>query len=443
MPVDVSFYNQQPQNALSGLGGTIGIANGIVQNRIANTESQMLQSELGSRQAIGNAFSAAVDPATGSVDPSKVNTGIASNPAAAYGAPGALQSSATLQGAGLSNQAQNVNQSGARFGDLYTSLTPLLSTNKPVQYSDVINTAGDLLRQGRLLPQDFTAFVNEVPRDPKQLTSYVQKKSQSVLPVASQENPAVTGVNSAGQPVTGTAGQLINRATTPTSSSEPPGVTTTLPPGEADKIAANRAGFVNDLQTSSGKIANIRNLTTAIPMLEAIGPGGAGPTSPQWAQARSFLQTNGIIGQNDNDPNVIRDKAQKYLEKYVSTNPIAGRSDQAQGLAAMASPNLDTAMSATVGLAKSAVGFDRMDAALPLIYAKQNPKDQSDYLTGKTTLQNSLDPRAFSLDLLNPTERATLQKSLGSKDSPAYKKFVNSYNLAKEAGMLQPSQGGQ
>jgi hypothetical protein len=114
--VDTSFYNQpQPgQNLLSGIGQTVGVANALTQNRALNAEANMLQSQYGSNQAVGRAFQASIDPNTGLPDPVKLNNLLASDPAAAYGAPAAFQNSATLQGSNLANAATSAaNAQGA------------------------------------------------------------------------------------------------------------------------------------------------------------------------------------------------------------------------------------------------------------------------------------------------------------------------------------------
>ena len=57
MPVDVSMYNRlNPPDPITGLGGTVGLANALTQNQILNARNQLTQGEVqgqGRRFGIG------------------------------------------------------------------------------------------------------------------------------------------------------------------------------------------------------------------------------------------------------------------------------------------------------------------------------------------------------------------------------------------------------
>lgn len=466
MPVDVSFYGQRPPDPVAGISSAVGLANGIVQNRIA-------QQELASRQAIGNAFQNAVGP-NGQFDPNAALTGVAGDPAGAYGAPEAVQRALTARTTNLANQGAEVEQSQTRMNDFYNSLGPLLADkNNPPTRAQVIGLATDMLHQHRILPQDFSAITTELPLDNGAVAGYAQNKFGSALS-ASQQASAGPEVSTSAGKFTPTVGQFFRGATaggptataadgtpvqtdrqgnavSPTTGQKapnavpPPGVQTGPAMGTSENIQTNINAYNADQNLATARLSNARNLTTAIPMMEQVGAGAAGPGSQPWNQVKSFLVTQGFINPNSSDVNV-RQEIAKYLYKYVSTNPVAARSDEAQNLAAASSPNLDLAMTAALHLAKSAVGFDRMDSAVTKAYDLAHPGQPQagpDYLKFKTDYTASHDPRAFSFDLLDPTEQRKLVGSLGGKNSSDYKKFVNSLQTAHDTGMVAAPNGGQ
>lgn len=460
MPVDVSFYNQKPADPMSAVGGAVGLANGIVQNR-------MMQQELASKQAIGNAFQGAVGP-DGTVDTGAANLTISRTPAAAYGAPDALQRSGSLRTTNLANQGADVGQSQTRMNDFYQSLGPLLTDkNNPPTRAAVMGLASDLLHQHRILPQDYTAITTEVPLDSGAVAGYAQNKFGSTLTPGEQASPGTTVNTSAGS-FTPTKGQFFRAATSggptataadgtpvqtdrkgnsvspstgakaPNAVGPPPGVQTGPAMGTAENIQTNLNAYNADQQLASGRLANTRNLITALPMMEQLGASGAGPGSQAWNQAKSFLVTHGVLDPNTSDV-AARQEIAKYLYKYVSTNPVAARSDEAQNLAAASSPNLDLAMPAAIHLAKGAIGFDRMDSAVTKAYDLEHPGQAQagpDYLKFKTDYYAKHDPRAFSFDLLDPTEQRKLVSSLGSKTGDNYKKFASSLKTAHDTQMV-------
>lgn len=467
MPVDVSLYNRPIPDALSSVGSAVGVANGLIQNR-------MMQQELASKQAVGNAFQGAVGP-DGTVDTGAAARAIQANPAAAYGAADALTRAAGLQSQNLSNQGASVAQSQGRMNDFYTSLGPLLANkNAPPTRAQVMGTATDLLHQGRLLPSDFAAITSEVPLDNGAVAGYAQNKFGSTMSPGEQASPGPTvttpqggftptkgqffrGATAGGPTATAAEGTPVQtdrqgNAVSPTTGQKapnavppPPGVQTGPAMGTSENITTNLNAYNADQQTASGRLANVRNLTTALPLMEQMGPGGAGVGSAPWNQLKSFLVTQGIVDPNTSDVN-LRQEAAKYLYKYVSTNPVAARSDEAQNLAAASSPNLDLSMPAAIHLAKSAVGFDRMDSAVTKAYDLAHPGQQQagpDYLKFKTDYTASHDPRAFSFDLLDPTEQRKLVSSLGPKTEDNYKKFARSLKTARDTGMVAAPNGGQ
>jgi hypothetical protein len=208
--------------------------------------------------------------------------------------------------------------------------------------------------------------------------------------------------------------------------------------GAGAQQTADQTEYNADQTRSAQTLAGARTLQSALPLITKLGDTQFGPTSPEFTKAKATLAALGVIDPNTSDA-AVRQEVGKYLLRYASGAQAAGRSDQALSASMGSNPNPDTMMKpAVLGVLKNQIGMDRMDAALPLAAG-----GAPGYKAFKSGYYQNLDPRAFSFDLMSKDEQAALQKSLGSKDSPAYKKFVQSYNVAKQTGMLTPPQAAQ
>jgi hypothetical protein len=446
----------QPQPVIpGGAPGAVNLANDLVRNKILGTENSMLQNQFQGNMALGNIYQKSLNP-DGTVNTANLNRGIAAaGPAVGYVAPEAYGKSAGLQGTNLANQGAAVGQSQSRLNDFYTSLGPLEEAGTPPTRSQVISTAIDLVHQGRLLPQDLPAIVSEVPLNNGAIPDYVQRKFGSTLSPSQQATPTTIGVTPSGQPIQGTQGQFLRRATpssataagSPTASGSPsssPGITTTLPLGQPQSIQQNVHAFNTDQQGSASTLGNVRRLDEALPLISELSASDFGPGSGELAKLKGLFTTFGVIPA-DSTSLPTRQDANKYLHQYAEGAIHAGRSDAALAAALAANPNLDLTQPANLTLIKNQVALDRQDAAIPLAFSREHPNaaDQAQYLKFKSQFYQNTDRRAFGYDMMTPQERRQVIDSLGEKGSPAYQKFIQSYQLAKETGILQPAQAQQ
>lgn len=438
---DVSFYNAPKPDPYAGVNNAISMANGIAQNKILGVDAQRVQQQLGADQAVGQAYQSAFDPNTGQVNPSRLGNLIAGNPSAALAAPSAYANTAALQGANTANTASKLNLASGQMNSIYSAFGPLLTAGKPPARSDLVNAAANQLSNGSITPQAFNAFIHEVPLDDKGAAAYAQNKFGQTLSPGQQASPETIGINAQGQSITGTAGQAFRAATGGMAGSNA-GFTGALPAGQQDVLAANEKSLFSDQQASSGIMQNVRPLQASLPLIQELNHSAFGPGSTEFNKVKAGLETAGIIPPGTADT-AVRQEANKYLQAYAGNASTAGRSDQALSQALKSNPSLDLTQGANLDLIRSQIARDRQDASLPLAYNAENPTRQnaSSYSGYKSNFYQKTDPRAFSFDLMTPDERSSLQKSLGAKDSPAYKKFVYSYQLARQAGMYTPQQG--
>lgn len=446
MPVDTSFYSMQPQPIIpGGAPGAVNLANDLVRNKILGTENSMLQNQFQGNMQIGNIYQKSLNP-DGTVNTATLNRGISTGgPSVGYVAPEAYGRSAGLQSTNLANQGAAVGQSQGRMNDFYTSLGPLEEAGTPPTRSQVIGTAIDLVHQGRLLPQDLPAIVSEVPMDNGAIPDYVQRKFGSTLSAPQQAAPTTIGINPAsGQPIQGTEGQYLRRATPQSAQPSAPGIATALPVGQTESMSENVKAFNTDQQRSAATLGNVRRLATALPLVSQLSASDFGPGSAGLADMKGILTTAGIIPPNSTSL-PTRQEVNKYLHQYAEGAINAGRSDAALSAALAANPNLDLTQPANLALVKNQMAMDREDAAIPLAFAQAHPQaqDQAQYLKYKSQFYQNNDQRAFNYDSMSPEDRRQVIDSLGPKNSPAYQKFLKSYQLAKDAGILQPQQAPQ
>jgi hypothetical protein len=205
--------------------------------------------------------------------------------------------------------------------------------------------------------------------------------------------------------------------------------------------------FQADQQTSSTMAGNMRSLTMALPMIEQMGGENFGPQTANYSKIRNGLIQAGIIAPDATDAQAS-DEVNKLLNRYSGMSRSAGRSDEGLHQSLVSSPNTMASKPGILGQTKNQIALDRMDIAMPQIYAMQHPEDgyKNNYLGFKSSFYNNYDEKAFNFDLLTPQERASVMKGLGPKSTPdkpnpAYDKFINSLRDARQVGAVAAPAG--
>lgn len=184
-------------------------------------------------------------------------------------------------------------------------------------------------------------------------------------------------------------------------------VATGLPPGVAEarqvSTAAGGTHLAEDRNAATAKLQGIIPMRQALQLLPQIATGVGTPT---YNQARAALINLGVIQANQNDPTVIYQEVNKLLSRYVGSSPLAQRSDASQALAQSGNPNVATQLNpALTKVAREAVALDRIQAAMPLSYGNRGAEGYAAY---RASFPQSVDERAFSIDLLPPEDRSAL-----------------------------------
>lgn len=243
------------------------------------------------------------------------------------------------------------------------------------------------------------------------------------LPVAPRSDTGTT--------INQTANQVVQNRS-------PAGAAAGPTPGAAEGLALRTA----DQNTASGRMMAAKPAIQALPLMQT--PGFlAGPLTEQFSHVVAALKSTGLVDTaTENDPTVIRQEVVKKLAQYVAGNPVGQRSDASQRLVeeATANPKVHL-LPALIKLTKDAVALDRVQAAMPNAF---KDKDYSKYGQHKATFPQSVDERAFTLDLEPENKSSKLVDDMGEQLKSSNKrevaqaeKFFKSLRIAKEQGFYQ------
>jgi len=419
---DPSALYPQPSQAQPGL---------FNQNPLALIPAIQQLQALGARNAIGRATQGAIGPG-GAFDPSAAITAVGRDPAAAYGAPEAVGTLLQQRQQQIQNQTSQFGLAAGQSG-LLQNFVAGLASNPNATPDQVRSMATALAARTGIDPSVVNSVLAGMPnKGGKAMQQYWANISNATQGAGATAGQVSAGVGPQGEQYTAPAGAVTSQG----------GTQQSLPAGQAPLIAASREELGKDQSSSAALLQGTRPLLKALPLVEQLSNRSFGPQSAGWAKLKSSLQEAGVIQPNTTDTEVYQE-ANKFLKQVALAAPGATRSNEGLETAIKTRPDLDLTQGANLKLIKSQIGFDRMDAALPIAFKGQNPSSAADanYKTYKTNYYQANDPRAFQFDIMTPDEKAATIKSLGQKGSPAFAKFMNSLRNADAAGVLSP-QGG-
>jgi hypothetical protein len=437
MPVDTSIYaNQQHPDPLAGVGSALNIANAFTQRQLLQTNLQRQQLGLQGDQGVAATYS---DPSIlnsdGTVNTSAVNNRLVRN-GAGISAPGTIATNTNTAGGQIANTSAStaLNQSQSNY--LASQLNPLFNDPKnPPKSSDVSAVISNAIAAGTITPQAGNALTIEMLHNsgtPQQLKQWAQNRFVGSMgtgqaePGATVTTPAGTTTLSKGQTATATQGGSAEAPSVPAAPA--PGVGVSPGTGVIESYKAANDQHMADYASSTATLGNTRNLATALDKLNQLNPSDAGAVGDL---KNKVLTTAVALGLAPSTTTMTREEAEKYLEKSKASMPAAQRSDMAQSLADVSSPNLHTSLEATKALTRSAIGFARMDAAVPFSWDAAHPnqvKGQTDpdYLKYRPQFMNSQDPDAYVFDTLSAPEQQAIIADKQRQGKAAVAKFRSS-----------------
>lgn len=242
-------------------------------------------------------------------------------------------------------------------------------------------------------------------------------------------SPAIKG------PSANFGGNVVAANVEPTTFPQPRGAAA----GTTPMFEEGKKALMEDQANAAQKMTAVKPAILAMKLLPGLR---SGPGTEPFQKAVAFLKANNVISTDqEKDPTVIYQEANKYLSQYLKGR--GGRSDADLEAAAKSSPNVGTQLNpALQNLTRSAVAQDRIEAARPTAF---EGSDYSKYGNHRATFPQSIDERAFSLDLMPPAESKKLVDQMHDKYKKNPKsvealKFFHSLDIAKKQGFFNGSE---
>jgi hypothetical protein len=465
MPVDVSIYNRlNPPDPIAGLSSTVGLANAFTTNQILNARNQLTQGEVQGQGQYGQALAGAMNP-DGTIDPNKANQAYVAAGGNPIYLPEAANNSAALYGSNIANQrnqALGVTEQATNGAALVNAEAARPGSTR----QSIVSTADQALWAGTMSPQAHDFIVNQLPLGDAAAKQKARSLTLGFVSPTQQSAPTSTGFDqNTLAPMTGTFAGASTKAANAGGGN---GFAATPPPGVEDAAKTSEAALANHkLVTAPGLLQANRPIENAIDVLGKLNNTGFGPNSEDWSTVLGFLQQKGAIpsGTEITNPNELRQVGNKYLHQIASAAASSGiRTDAGLNQANSSNVSMDLTQAAGLHLLKNQLGINRQDAMQSAAYEIEGRPNGVTWANYGPAYLKSTDPRALALDKQSPEERnatfnsflppsskplfapnmtpeqfAAANAAVKKANTPAYQKFVHTYNLAKATNALGAS----
>jgi hypothetical protein len=482
----------------------IGQAGQFAQLKNQLISNQANQQQLNARQAIGQAYSQSIDPATGQLDTNKLLANVAANPNAAWeaGDVAAQAQERALQQQQLSGmQLDQAIKRSQYVGNGLQALWGKANSPQGITGQDVIGQLGSAVADGIMKPQEAASYISDMPAGGAPLTQWLQNHivnngntqqaltamygstetlnngaKQSVVrtnPVTGQvtplangtfnnqmtpgdaNSPTPIGVTPSGQPIMGTKQQFVDQSTPqgpfgtgryPTPGAQPGGGVVTAPsPADAaalPTIGANSAQQYNSMTNQAAQIPMQKS--TLQNMLGALGPDGfvSGPGNMEWRSTIAGI--NRAFGTSIDSTGVASSEGFAKMSQQLAnaqTAMLGAGSNEKLEASMAATPNPHLSVPGNTQIIHKLLG--NQDAVAAWNAAGQNfaaKNGPSSFPQFVTTMQNNFDPRAFQLHYESPEEQADTLKSMSPSELA---QFRSNYNTMASHGMFAQYQQAQ
>lgn len=405
------LYPQPPsqQGALSDPTRMIDLMGAIARNT-------MLQNELRARTAVGQAYQGALTPE--GVDIPRLRAGLASDPAASWMLPEAMQHVQTLAG----TQFETLAKQDQAIRDVLGTLPENASKE------DVFSRMVQLSRLG-VPPALIVGWAGSYPNNPKAVREWVANVRNSAIGSAGISGRVAGPPGPGGEPTSISLGQANVGA-------GPQGMPVGLPPGGEQSALEMRADLSRAGQFGQEMFPWQEALRASGELRAKYGEGFFGPGSKGRQDFKSFFYALAptVSRWAGVDPKALEDyaKADKYLTQAVQTRAqgFGAHTDQQLATTISGSPNVHVNDLAVDDVIKASIALRRAEHAQVMQSSKAGGPN---YTGQKAQWPAQNDIRAFSLDLLTPDQRNKLVSSL----TPAERrKFNSSLRTAYETGVM-------
>lgn len=311
--VDTSIYGNllQQRDPLAAYASIASTNNAIAQNRLLQTNANMMQQEFRAKQAMGQIMQGAVGP-DGKVDYAKVIQGAATNPDAAFLAPDLIAKGYANQQLDLNNTLSKLSilkQKQQMYGDAAAGLLKLGTSVTPEDVAKSITTVYAQLASAGLadgsVQDDLIRYMGSLPTDSKALYGHLQEVAMrsagavdSLNRVTGAFTPQTLGgvtylgytdpANRQWTPVMGPNGQPMTLAQQPTAAER------NAPTATVDSTGAEHTGARQDVLPMYDAAGNPVNAQAPAAQPAPAGPGPTVGNAPGGGTMADNLAAAGV-----------------------------------------------------------------------------------------------------------------------------------------------------
>ena len=177
-------------------------------------------------------------------------------------------------------------------------------------------------------------------------------------------------------------------------------------------------------------------------MVDLIPQTNIGPGTQLTNELRAFVHANapqldamipGMAERVEQTGNY--DQLNKYMVQYASqaASAFGQGTDNKLAVAFSGNPNTHLSQLGAQDLARAATATFRAQNAAPLYFASTG-NDPSEYGAFAASYPTTIDPRAFAMDLMTPTERSQMISQIAKEGTSAQQRFVTGEKAAMAAG---------
>lgn len=453
--------------AAPSLSQSIGGWQGIQKNALEIQNAQ-------AQQEAGKAYQGAINSLTGEFDPNKFRTLLAQNPAAAMAAGPALRNTQEIS-------SDQLTQARAKVGWVNSATGSLTRLGPNITQQDAIGALHEGVTNGMLTPAEFqkeVAAVAALGNDPAKLHAWASQHQFTAMSVGQQleqtygtpfrENQGgaiVSGTQAparmgggmitapgaiplaptpaqlaapyeykdptTGEQKTTTLGDFLREhgltipGTVGAPAAAPKPVTTSPAPGMKEKWEASANQYNADNAAAGGYQARIFPLVQAASILGS-GDVTTGPGAEAVNRVKEFLATRAAtFGWDAQTIQQAKfDELNKYLTQYVNSQGMSASSDARLASAITGSPSAHITTMANKDVVKAMIGLERMKQMAITDFRAQGgqPNAYSDYLSN---WQNTHDPRAFVVDMLDDGQRKKMLDGMTAAQKLAFSRTLD------------------
>lgn len=448
MPVDTSIYNRpQGPNAITQFSQMAGTANALMQNRI-------MQEQMRTNLATGQAYRQAVDSTTGQVDPRLLTNAIVNSPAA-YNLPNVLKDVQQQKQAGVALETSEYELANKRLGSLRSTLGSLLA-NPNATGKDVIGSTAQLVAQGVITPKMAADAMSGMPQDPKKLRVWLTDHMVNTMTAQEKMNAAYgtpqmqQGIDPrtnapvvnpiAVSPLTGVRRLPVDSGAPGPGGAQSMtapggGIQTGLAPGQSaamEKSAASWQTLRDDVGSSAQRVFQLGEA------LKGLQGTATGPGTEFRNQLSSYVLAlpggNSIV---DAKGVASYDKAVKYLTQnsMAAAGQLGAGTDSKLATALTANASTSISNMAAQDVVKANIALERIKQAQADIFEKSGALP-GEFSGWAVDWNKNVDPRAFAIDMMGAGDR---KKLLGSLKGQEQRRFIDSVKIAISTGLVDPA----